>query len=69
MIIAPTMSIDTLACKLQISPPGNKKAPLSERDFRKIEMTLDYCFFCHDKKHFYVVKGHFCSLLLSNIID
>ena len=33
------------------------------------EMTLDYCFFCHDKKHFFVVKGHFCSILVSNIID
>ena len=30
-------------------------------------MTLDYCFFCHDKKHFFVVKGHFCSFLVSNI--
>ena len=36
---------------------------------RKSEMTLDYCFFCHDKKHFCVVKGHFCSFLVSNIID
>ena len=33
----------------------------------KSEMTLDYCFFCHDKKHFCVVKGHFCSFLLSSI--
>ena len=31
------------------------------------EMTLDYCFFCHDKKHFCVVKGHFCSFLVSSI--
>ena len=31
------------------------------------EMTPDYCFFCHDKKHFFVVKGHFCSFLVSNI--
>ena len=31
------------------------------------EMTLDYCFFCHDKKHFFVVKGHFCSFLISSI--
>ena len=31
-------------------------------------MTLDYCFFCHDKKHFCVGKGHFCSFLVSNII-
>ena len=30
-------------------------------------MTLDYCFFCHDKKHFCVVKGHFCSFLVSSI--
>ena len=30
-------------------------------------MTLDYCFFCHDKKHFFVVKGHFCSFLVSSI--
>ena len=34
---------------------------------RRNEMTLDYCFFCHDKKHFCVVKGHFCSFLVSSI--
>ena len=47
-----------------------KNAPLRvpEKPY-KSEMTLDYCLFCHDKKHFFVVKGHFCSFLISNIID
>ena len=61
--------------KLANEPGGNGKhttglpvTKLSAATRRLREMTLDYCFFCHDKKHFCVVKGHFCSFLISNII-
>ena len=47
---------------------GIKKAPRWGGENKKSEMTLDYCFQCHGKKHFVVIKGHFCSLLVSNII-
>ena len=58
-----------LHVRLRLALRAIKKRPFRSEIPLKIEMTLDYCFFCHDKKHFCVVKGHFCSLLLSNIID